>query len=50
MYDGEELFIDYFYNKCYDPDKPTPDWLVKPPPMAPYFTKNAYETQFSFMA
>jgi hypothetical protein len=50
IYDGEELFMDYFYSKLYDMDKPVPDWLVKPPPMAPFLTKHEYETKFSFLA
>jgi hypothetical protein len=50
IFDGEELFVDYFYSKLYDKDKNIPDWLVRPPPMAPYFTKYKYETKFSFIA
>lgn len=42
--------MDYFYSKIYDVDKSVPDWLVKPPPMDPHFTKYDYDTKFSFLA
>ena len=48
--DGEELYQDYFYSKFYDMDRAVPDWLVRPPPIAPNFTKHEYETKFSFLA
>lgn len=48
IYDGEELFLDYFHCKLYDMEKRAPDWLLKPPPYAPYLYKHEYEIKFGF--
>jgi len=32
--DGEELFVDYMDCNFYDVND-TPDWLIRPPPLAP---------------
>ncbi len=39
IHDGEELYLDYFNAKLYKKEARISDWLVKPPPMQPYFTK-----------
>jgi len=49
IYDGDELYCDYFDHQRYSMNF-TPDWLVRPPPLSPYLTKYEYENNFSFLA
>ncbi|KAL4441354.1 hypothetical protein ABPG74_013649 [Tetrahymena malaccensis] len=49
IYDGEELFVDYFDCNFYDVEN-TPDWLIRPPPLDPQYTKQEFEYGFSMLA
>ena len=47
--DGEELYLDYFDANMFEIGQ-VRDWLKKPPPISPYYTKAEYESEFTFAA
>lgn len=47
--DGEELFVDYITCNFFDVQD-APDWLVRPPPLAPEYRKQEFEYEFTMLA